>query len=69
MVLWGVFLLALVYGLGFLGAVPIYLAPYLRIEVRVSWKKALIVTVLTTGVLYLVFGLLLEAPLPKGLIG
>jgi len=69
MALWGAFLVALVYALGFLAAVPLYLAPYLRTEARLSWGRTLMVTALTAGFFYVVFGLLLDVRFPVGAIG
>ncbi len=67
--LWGALLLALVYTVGFLAAVPLYLAPYLRVEAHVAWSKTLVITMLTAGFFYLVFGVLLNVPFPAALVG
>lgn len=69
MALWGALLLALVYAVGFLQAVPLFLAPYLYVEADVAWSRTLIITLLTTGFFYLVFGVLLNVPFPGALVG
>jgi hypothetical protein len=68
-VLWGGLLLMLIYAVGFLAAVPLYLVPYLRVEARVSWGRTLVTTLLITGFFYLVFGVLLNVPFPPALLG
>lgn len=69
MALWGGLLVTLVYTVGFLAAVPLYLVPYLRIEVHAAWSRTLAMTVLITGFFYLVFGVLLNVPFPPALLG
>lgn len=66
---WWALLLGLVYVVGFMAAVPVYLAPYLRVEAGVSWSRALILTGVTSVFFWVTFGLLLRAPFPAPLIG
>lgn len=66
--LWGALLLALVYTVGFLAAVPLYLTPYLRFEARVSWAKTLVITLLISVFFYVAFGVLLNVPFPSALL-
>ena len=62
MALWGGLLVTL-------AAIPLYLVPYLRIEVHAAWSRTLAMTVLITGFFYLVFGVLLNVPFPPALLG
>ena len=66
---WGGLLVALVYALGFLAAVPLYLAPYLRFETHHTWRRTLVLTLLVTGFFYVAFGVLLDVPFPEGRVG
>ena len=61
--------MALVYALGFLAAVPLYLAPYLRFETHHTWRRTLVLTLLVTGFFYVAFGVLLDVPFPEGRVG
>ena len=68
LVLWGGVLLTLVWTLGFLAAVPLYLAPYLRSEAGLSWRRSLGLTALTAALFWAVFGVLMRAPFPRGVL-
>ena len=68
MVGWGLALLALVYLVGFLAAAPLFMAPYLRIEARLSWRRTVLVTAITAGALVGIFGHLVAVTLPVGLL-
>jgi VIT1/CCC1 family predicted Fe2+/Mn2+ transporter len=68
-VLWIGGFTGLVYGFGFLVAVPVFLLLYLRTEARLTWTGSLLAAGVATGVLYLVFSVLLGLPFPAGAIG
>lgn len=66
---WGGLLVLLVYSIGLLPAVPLYLAPYLRVETRMRWSRAIGVAVMTAAAFYLIFDVLLHMPFPPAAIG
>ena len=68
MMVWIAFLAGAIYLVGLLLAVTMFLVPYLRAEAGVGWRRSLLITAATVGVIYLVFGVLAEVPFPEGII-
>ena len=60
---------ALLNVLGFLLGTFLLLLFLFRVVEPMGWKTVLIVTVLTMGGTYLLFGVLIESTLPKGFLG
>lgn len=60
---------ALLQVLGFILGTFMLLLFLFRVVEPVGWKTVFIVTVLTMGGTYLLFGVLIESTLPKGLLG
>ncbi|MGB9698677.1 MAG: tripartite tricarboxylate transporter TctB family protein [Thermodesulfobacteriota bacterium] len=58
----------LLNSLGFLISTFLFLIIWMVVIERLSWKTIFGVSIATTIVLFLIFGLLLEVPLPKGLL-
>lgn len=54
--------------LGFLISTFSFLLIWMAVIERLSWKRIIMVSIATTITLYLIFGLLLDVPLPKGLL-
>lgn len=57
---------AAIYSLGFVVAVPLVAAAYLRVSAREGWAPSLIVAALCWALVYGVFDRLLHVPLPGG---
>jgi hypothetical protein len=55
--------------LGFVLGTFLLLLFLFRVVEPLGWKRVLIVTVLTMGGTYLLFGVLIESTLPKGFLG
>lgn len=66
---WLLALGALVVLFGFPVAVPIFLAPYLRIETGLSWKRAWLAAGTVTALFLLFSATMLQGTLPRGLLG
>jgi len=62
------FFFALVLLLGFLIATPLYLLTFFRISGRQSWAKSIIATGVVSGLLYLLFAVLMGLRLFEGLL-
>ena len=60
---------ALLQVLGFILGTFMLLLFLFRVVEPVGWKTVFIVTVLTMGGTYLLFGVLIESTLPKGFLG
>lgn len=69
MAAWGVVLIVLVWVLGFIAAAPVFVAAYLRLEARLPWSRALLLSAVVAALSFLVFDGLLELTLPIGLLG
>lgn len=54
--------------LGFLIATFLFLIIWMVVIEQLAWKKIFAVSIATTIILFLIFGILLEVPLPKGLL-
>jgi hypothetical protein len=65
--IWLVGLFIAVYIFGFLIAVPVFLFAYMLVH-KTRWYVALTITVVTSGILYAVFVVLLKVSVYKGLI-
>jgi hypothetical protein len=63
---WLLLLLALVGAFGFFAAVPLFVAPYLRVEAGLRWSHSIGFAAILVGALYLVFGVWVEVPFPEG---
>lgn len=60
---------ALLNVLGFIFGTFLLLLFLFRVVEPVGWKTVIVVTVLTMGGTYLLFGILIESTLPKGFLG
>lgn len=58
----------LLNSLGFIISTFLFLIVWMAVIERLRWKTILGVSIATTVALYLIFGLLLDVPLPKGLL-
>ncbi len=58
----------LVNSLGFLISTFLFLLIWMAGIERLNWKTIIMVSIATTVVLYLIFNLLLDVPLPKGIL-
>lgn len=68
MVFWMGFLLSLIYLLGFLFTVPLYLFLFLRFQGRHSWLVSSVTSLAVLAFVYALFGILLSVPFPEGLV-
>lgn len=66
--LWVAGLLVLLFVVGFLAAIPIYLFLYLKVRSQEKLVFTLIFSLVSWGALYLFFGMILHIPLYEGII-
>jgi len=67
MIFWLIFLLALVYLIGFLPTVPIFLFLFLRFQGKHGWAVAIITSLAVLAFVYILFGIILSVQFPQGL--
>lgn len=56
------------YVIGLLLSIEIYLILWMRRVEKLNWKKSLIFSISTIGIVYLIFGIWLEVQFPMGLL-
>lgn len=69
MVAWLVLLMGLVYLLGFVQSVPIFLLSFLKVQGKHSWRASLILAAGVSVFVWVLFVLLLDVPFPEGMLG
>lgn len=65
---WLLLLMALIYFLGYLVAVPLFLVLFLRLRSSESWGLTLSITAVTWAFVYTVFIMIMGAPLHEGVV-
>ena len=65
---WLLLLMALIYFLGYLVAIPLFLVLFLRLRSSESWFMTLSITAVTWAFVYLVFIVVMGAPLHEGVV-
>lgn len=60
---------ALMFTIGFLPAIPVFVWAYMRIEGKESWKQIVGQSVVISAFMYIVFDQLLHVPWPSSLLG
>lgn len=65
---WLLLLVALIYFLGYLAAIALYLPLFLKLRSREGWRMTLSITAVTWGFVYVIFILIMDAPLHEGLL-
>ncbi len=65
---WLLLLIALIYFLGYLVAIPLFLILFLRLRSSESWLMTLSITAVTWAFVYVVFIVVMGAPLHEGVV-
>ena len=65
---WLLLLMALIYFLGYLVAIPLFLILFLRLRSSESWLMTLSITAVTWAFVYVVFIVIMGAPLHQGVV-
>lgn len=65
---WLVSLISLIYLVGFLLTVPLFLVLFLRFQGRHSWLVSGVTSLAVLAFIYVLFGILLSTPFPEGLV-
>lgn len=65
---WLLLLMALVYFLGYLVAIPLFLVLFMRLRSSESWLMTLSITAVTWAFVYIVFIVVMGAPLHPGVV-
>lgn len=65
---WLLLLMALIYFLGYLVAIPLFLILFLRLRSSESWPMTLSITAVTWAFVYVVFIVVMGAPLHEGVV-
>jgi len=65
---WILFLLALIFIVGFWVAVPVFLLLFFRIYGKESWTFTIVGTACSWGVIFVIFQVLLKVPIYEGLL-
>jgi hypothetical protein len=65
---WLLLLVALIYFLGYLAAIALFLPLFLKLRSSEGWRMTLSITVVTWGFVYVIFILIMDAPLHEGLL-
>ena len=65
---WLLLLMALIYFLGYLVAIPLFLVLFLRLRSSESWTTTLSITAVTWAFVYVVFIVVMGAPLHEGVV-
>lgn len=65
---WLLLLMALIYFLGYLVAIPLFLVLFLRLRSSESWTITLSITAVTWAFVYVVFIVVMGAPLHEGVV-
>ncbi|MDE0032425.1 MAG: tripartite tricarboxylate transporter TctB family protein [Deltaproteobacteria bacterium] len=65
---WLLLLMALIYFIGYLVAIPLFLVLFLRLRSSESWLMTLSITVATWAFVYVVFIVIMGAPLHEGVV-
>ena len=68
MVFWLMLLIGLIYLLGFLFTVPLFLFLFLRFQGKHSWLVSGVTSLAVLAFIYGLFGILLSVPFPEGLV-
>lgn len=64
--LWFLGLVVLIWLIGFMAAIPLYLFFFLKVRSKEGWMLSILYCVLTRGVIYVLFSLILHIPLYQG---
>ena len=65
---WLLLLMALIYFLGYLVAIPLFLISFMRLRSSESWRMTLSITAVTWTFVYVVFIVVMGAPLHEGVV-
>lgn len=65
---WLLLLVALIYFVGYLLAIPLFLLLFLKLRSSESWRMTLSLTAGTWAFVYVIFILIMDAPLHEGLL-
>ena len=65
---WLLLLMALIYFLGYLVTIPLFLILFLRLRSSESWRMTLSITAVTWAFVYVVFIVIMGAPLHEGVV-
>ena len=68
MIFWLIFLLALVYLIGFLPMVPIFLFLFLKFQGKHSWSVSIITSLAVLAFVYGLFGIVLSVQFPESIL-
>lgn len=65
---WLLLLVALIYFIGYLAAIPLFMIPFMRLRSSESWRLTLSITAVTWTFVYVVFIVVMGAPLHEGVV-
>ena len=65
---WTIGFLVLIYFLGFLIAIPVFMLAFIKIHGHISWTKTIAVSAVTWVLIYALFEMMLKAELFRGLL-
>ena len=65
---WLLFLVALIYFIGYLAAIPLFMILFMRLRSSERWLVTLSITAVTWAFVYLVFIVIMGAPLHEGVV-